>query len=92
MDDQMFLGCPISGKKVKHFFEYEDKKYVLYDQFITLAWKDHKLNYVDKIGPDKDYYLKGIPKLPLSSDKCKGYTERWNKHKSYFFKKYNNQK
>ena len=60
-----------------------------YDQFITLAWKDHKFNYVDKIGTDKNYYLESIPKAPLSPDKCKGYTERWDKHKSYFFKKYN---
>ena len=63
-----------------------------YDQFITLAWKDHKLNYVDKIGSGKDYYSDNIPKLPLSTDKCKGYTERWNKHKSYFFEKYNDLK
>ena len=63
-----------------------------YDQFITLAWKDHKLNYVDKIGSGKDYHADNIPKLPLSTDKCKGYTERWNKHKSYFFKKYNDLK
>ena len=59
-----------------------------YDQFITLAWKDHKLNYLDKIGSEKDYYSDNIPKLPLSTDKCKGYTERWNKHKCYFFEKY----
>jgi len=46
----------------------------------------------DKIGSGKDYYSDNIPKLPLSTDKCKGYTERWNKHKSFFFEKYNNLK
>ena len=27
--------------------------------------------------------------LPPSPDRCKGYIERWNKHKSYFHEKYN---
>lgn len=27
IDEQMFLGCPITGDKVKHFFEYENKKF-----------------------------------------------------------------
>ena len=49
------------------------------------------LPYWIKIGSKKDYYSDNIPKLPLSTDKCKGYTERWNKHKSYFFEKYNDQ-
>ena len=63
-----------------------------YDQFITLAWKDHKLNYVDKIGSGKDYYADNIPKLPLSPDKCIGYTERLKMHRNYFFKNNNDSK
>ena len=60
-----------------------------YDQFNTLACKDHIINYVDKTESNRDYYLDSINKLPQSLDKCKGYKKRWNNHKSYFLKKYN---
>ena len=59
-----------------------------HDQFKTLAWKDHLLGHLEKTELDKDYYSESIPKLPKSSDKCKGYIERWNKHKSHFHIKY----
>ena len=58
------------------------------DQFENLAWTDHILSYAGKTGLDGDYYLDSIPKLHASPDRCKGYIERWNKHKSYFFEKY----
>ena len=60
-----------------------------YDQFTTLAWKDNVLSYSGKKGLDSDYHLASLPKLPASSDRCKGYIERWTKHKSYFSEKYN---
>ena len=60
-----------------------------YDQFQTLAWKDHILSCGGKTGLDRDYYLDSIPKSPPSPDRCKGYIERWNNHKSYFHEKYN---
>ena len=41
MDDQMFLGCPISGKKVKHFFEYEDKKYAVCSKGCVKSLKEN---------------------------------------------------
>ena len=63
-----------------------------YDQLNTLAWKDQILSYVDNTAPDRAYFLDSIPKLSISTDKCKGYKKRWNMHKNYFFKKYNYQK
>ena len=60
----------------------EDPK-LKYDQFNVLGWKDHIFSYLGKVKPDRDYYIESIPELPESSEKCKGYKERWKKHKNF---------
>ena len=58
------------------------------NQFNILAFKDHILRNIDKSIPDQSYYSDSIMKSSISSDRCEGYIERWDNHKSYFYEKY----
>ena len=57
------------------------------NQFNILAFKDHILRNIDKSIPDQSYYSDSIMKSSISSDRCEGYIERWDNHKSYFYEK-----
>ena len=58
------------------------------NQFNILAFKDHILRNIDKSIPDQSYYSDSIMKSSISSNRCEGYIERWDNHKSYFYEKY----
>ena len=62
------------------------------NQFNILAFKDHILRNIDKSIPDQSYYSDSIMKSSISSDRCEGYIERWDNHKSYFYEKYDHSK
>ena len=42
--------------------------------------------------PDQSYHFDSIMKSSTSSDRCEGYIERWDNHKSYFYEKYDHSK
>ena len=59
-----------------------------YGELNILGWKEHILSRVGKTDPNTVRYRDSMPKSPLPSDRCIGYTERWSEHKSHFYEKY----
>ena len=68
-----------------------DNAIIKFDDHQTIGFQKHVLSYVGKTGLDRDYYWQKMHYFPTSIDRCKGYIERFEKHKSYFHNKYNNQ-
>ena len=68
-----------------------DNAKIKFDGYQTIDFQKQVLSYVGKTALDRDYYLLKIGYLQKNIDRCKGYIERLEKHKSYFHNKYNNQ-